>query len=107
MTGTEIYRRALDSLGYSDDQVFKNKAVTAINQIYSQLAGNTGAEFKPIRALSEEIKLSEAALISLVYGVAQRFALGEGDGELQQYFAREYDNSRARLTVADKITTIF
>jgi hypothetical protein len=107
MTGTEIYRRALDSLGYSDDQVFKNKAVVTINQIYSQLADNTGAEFKSIRSLADKIELSDAALISLVYGVAQRFALSEGDGELQQYFAREYDNSRARLTVVDKITTVF
>lgn len=106
MTGTDIYRRAIDSLGYSDDQVFKNKAVVTINQICSQLADNTGAEFVPIRSLADKIELSDAALVSLVYGVAQRFALGEGDGELQQYFAREYDNSRARLTVVENVLTV-
>lgn len=106
MTGTEIYKNALINLGYDDDVVFKNKSVVVINQICEQVARIMGANFAPIRGLAEKIELDDKARSALVYGVAQRLALGEGDGELQQYFAREFDNSLRRLTNTADIKTV-
>lgn len=105
MTGKEIYEKALDSLGYADDQVFKNKAVTVINQIYDLLYPAAGeGEYKPIASLGDTVRLTaRAASGALVYGVAERLALGESDGELQQYFARQFDRARAKLNIVDRV----
>lgn len=105
MTGREIYEKALDCLGYSDDQVFKNKAVTVINQVYGQLYRSSGqGEYRPIKAIGDEVALPEEILSQVfIYGVAERLALGEGDGELQQYFAARYDRARAGINRTDNI----
>lgn len=99
MTGIEIYNRAIASLGYADDQVFKNKAVLVINQIYDLLyPAVEGIEYKPIKSLGDRVNLPERVTAgAMVYGVAERLALGEGDGELQQYFALQFDRAKARL----------
>ncbi len=105
MTGKEIYEKALDSLGYTDDQVFKNRAVVVINQIYDLLYPLAGkGEYKPIASLGDTIHLTNrAASGAMVYGVAERLALGESDGELQQYFAKQFDRARARLNIVDRV----
>ncbi len=105
MTGTEIYEKAITSLGYSDDDVFKRRAVVCLNQIYEELFNISGLdEFKPIKTLSEDIGLPKRMLNSaIVYGLAERLALGEGDGERQQYFARQYDRAKARFNRIDSV----
>lgn len=108
MTGAEVYSRALTSLGYADDQIFKNKAVVVINQIYDDLYPTVeGIEYKPIRSLGDRVNLPERVLSgAMVYGVAERLALGEGDGELQQYFALQFDRAKARLNRVDKVDIV-
>ena len=36
-------------------------------------------------------------------GIAEMLALGEGDGELQQYFARDYSAARVKLNTVDRV----
>ncbi len=108
MTGVEIYNRALTSLGYSDSQVLKNKGLVATNQVYDDLYHSVFGEYKPLRALSDEVALPERIVLNaMVYGVAEKLALGEGDGELQQYFAKAYDRAKARITVTEQIKDVF
>lgn len=108
MTGTEIYEKAIVSLGYSDDPVFKRRAVVCLNQIYEELFAIVGTgEFKPIKNLSESLTLPDKVSGgAAVYGLAERLALGEGDGELQQYFARQYDRAKARLNKTDRVDDV-
>ena len=109
MTGKDVYERALQSLGYTDDQALKNKAVTVVNQVYDRLHSATGAstEWKPINGLSDEINLPDrVCAVTMVYGVAERLALGEGDGELQQYFAAQFDHALARINTVDSVQDV-
>lgn len=108
MTANEIYNRAIASLGYTDDQVFKNKAVVVVNQVYDDLFPMIkDLEYRPIKSLADRINLPERVASGImVYGVAERFALGEGDGELQQYFARQYDKAKARLNRVDRVQIV-
>ena len=108
MTGIEIYLKAIASLGYGDEPTFKNRAAVCLNQILEDLFRLVGeGEFEPIKTLSEQICLPEGvSRTALVYGLAERLALGTGDGELQQYFARQYDIARARLTKASSVTDV-
>ena len=108
MTGADIYNRALLSLGYADTQTLKSKSLVAVNQVYDELYNSAYGEYKPLKALSNEINLPERiATNALVFGVAEKLALGEGDGELQQYFAKLYDRAKARITVVDKVVDVF
>ena len=108
MTGTEVYSKALVSLGYSDSQVLKNKALISTNQVYDDLYDRTFGEYKPLRVLSDKIILPERIVLNaMVYGVAEKLALGEGDGELQQYFAKAYDRAKAKITIVDKVEDVF
>ena len=108
MTGIEIYLKAMASLGYADQPSFKKRAVVCLNQIYEELFCLVGeGEFEPIKTLSDKVCLPEGtARTALVYGLAERLSLGSSDGELQQYFARQYDIARARLTKADRVTDV-
>ena len=108
MTGVEVYNRAVVSLGYSDSQVLKNKCLVAINQVYDDLYCKVYGDYKPLTALNEKINLPDRSVIgAMVYGVAEKLALGEGDGELQQYFAKAYDRAKAKITVADKVKDVY
>lgn len=108
MTGKDIYSRAIISLGYEDDQTFKDKAVVVINQVYDELLyAFPNAERKPIKNLNEDINLPETVCFNVaVYGVAERLALGTGDGELQQYFARRYEVAKSKLSFNDTVQTV-
>ncbi len=107
MTGADIYSRALISLGYQDDQTLKNKCLIVINQVYDDLYLAEYGEYKPLSALNDTVSLPERiASPTMVYGVAEKLALGEGDGELQQYFAKAYDRARARITVVDSVKDV-
>jgi hypothetical protein len=107
MTGTDVYNKALISLGYRDSQVLKNKCLVVANQVYDDLYNKTFGEHKPLTALKENINIPEKFLNAMVYGVAEKLALGEGDGELQQYFAKAYDRARARITTVDKVKDVY
>ena len=108
MTGADVYNKALLSLGYSDSQALKNKSLVVINQVYDELFNSAYGEYLPIKSLGGEINLPERITANaMVYGVAEKLALGEGDGELQQYFARSYDRAKARITVVEKVTDAY
>lgn len=108
MTGVDVYNRAITSLGYRDSQVLKNKCLVVINQVYEDLYRLVFGEYKPLMALNEAVNLPERIVLNaMVYGVAEKLALGEGDGELQQYFAKAYDRAKARITTVDKVQDVF
>ena len=107
MTGKDVYNRAIDSLGYADDQQLKNKALTAVNMIADRVsAAVEGAEYTVCKSLSDTLELPDKVMSAMVYGVAERLALGEGDGELQQYFAAQFDRAMARLNRVDRIQDV-
>ena len=108
MTGKDVYERAITSLGYADSQVLKNKALNAINQVYDTLWPIGGAlAIRPLKSLGDEINLDERITAGvMVYGVAERLALGEGDGELQQYFGRRFDAARGRINRIDSVDDV-
>ncbi|MBQ8649146.1 MAG: hypothetical protein IJ470_03660 [Clostridia bacterium] len=116
MTGTEMMNRALILLGYTDsqgsvsaEQRFKSRAVTVINTVYADLyfTGKQREELKPIKSLSDEIRLSERALNDVMpYGVAAYFAMSESDGDQQQIFARLYNQKRTASETANKIVDV-
>lgn len=110
MTGREVYLMALDNLGYSENANTQLRALSIINQVYYDLHRivHGDKEFKSIKSLSETISLPERVIISAMSsGVAERIALGEGDGELQQYFALTYDRAKAKLNTIDKVRDVF
>ena len=109
MTARDIYKKALDSLGYTDTQAIQRKAVTVINQVYDDIFDAAqGEEYKPINSLSSDVNFKEPKVINaFVYGVAEKLALGEGDGELQQYFLMEYRSAKAKLTRIEKVKSIW
>jgi hypothetical protein len=99
MTGQDIYKKALDSLGYTDDPAIQRKAFTVLSQIYDELFGASGENtYSPPDSLGSEIKCKPNLINAYIYGVASRLALGEGDGEQQQFFAAMYEKAKARLT---------
>lgn len=106
MTGREVYNTALSHLGYTDNPTTQRRATLILNKVYYDLHRIIyGAEeFVPIKSLSDSIDLPQKVIISaMVSGVAESLALGEGDGELQQYFALDYDRGKAKLNTNDKI----
>lgn len=104
MTGQDIYKKALDSLGYTDDSAIQRKALTVLTQIYDDLFEASGEkEYSPPASLGAGLKAGSKLANAYIYGVASRLALGEGDGEQQQFFAAMYEKAKARLT---RITTV-
>lgn len=110
MTAKDIYTIALGLLGYTDSAEFQRRAIPIFNKVYYDLYRISGnkEEFEPIRSLNEAVKLPDNVKLSIMpSGVAELLALGEGDGELQQYFSADYNRLRARLSKSDKIDNIF
>ncbi len=106
ITAKDVYANVLSLLGYTDNSNFQRKAVPIFNKVYFELHRIVyGAErFVPISALQDELNLPEAVLLSVMpSGIAEMLALGEGDGEQQQYFALDYDRGKARLNREDRI----
>lgn len=106
MTGKEVFNMAMENLGYSENPSILSRAKSIINKVYYDLHRiiNGNSDFKPLESLSETVNLPLKTIISaMVSGVAERIALGEGDGELQQYFALDYDREKAKLNTQDKI----
>ena len=108
MTGQTVYEKALISLGYSKNTVTLDKAIVVINQIYDELFDAAEVkEYKLIKSLANEINLPERKFLNaMTYGVAERLALGEGDGELQQYFYAMFQKAKARLTRFESVMNV-
>lgn len=109
MTAKDVYSTALTLLGYTDSPEFQRRAIPICNKVYLDLFRITkpSEEFIPLRALNDRINLSEKVIISVMTsGVAEMLALGEGDGELQQYFALDYDRAKARLNITDTVKDV-
>lgn len=108
-TAKEIYDTALALLGYSDSSIFQRKAVASFNKVYFELyrAITNNEEFKPIKALSDTVNLPQKVLVGVFpLGYAEQFALGQGDGEQQQYFAVAYERAKAKLNRIDEVSDV-
>lgn len=110
MTAKDIYKTALSLLGYTDSANFQRRAVAIVNKVYFELfiIFNSAEDFKPIVTLEEQVNLPQvAASTAMPLGVASMLALGEGDGELQQYFALDYDRARKRFNKKENIKSVY
>lgn len=110
MTGKDIYLMAINHLGYAENLNAQQRVITIINKVYYDLHRivNSTAEFIPIKSLADKVELPIKIIVStMVFGVAESLALGEGDGELQQYFAAEYDRQKAKINTIDKVYDVF
>ena len=106
MTAKDVYNNALALLGYTDNPEFQRRAVPIFNKVYFDLHTicNGAEDFVPIRSLNDKLNLPDKVLLSVMpLGIAEMIALGEGDGELQQYFARDYNAARVRINRIDRI----
>lgn len=106
MTAKDVYTIALGLLGYTDNPEFQRRAVPIFNKVYFDLHRivHGTKEFQPIKSLNEAPDLPDKVLLSVMpLGIAEMIALGEGDGELQQYFARDYSAARVRINRIDRI----
>lgn len=112
MTGRNILDSALKLLGYTEangnsqlPQRILNRGTSVINVIYSELSRAEGVtDFKPIKTLTDKIKLKENTLNEIMpAGVAMMIAGSEGDGAEQQLWAEIYNRKRSILTsIAEK-----
>ena len=109
MTAKEIYGIAMNQLGYSDNTVIQKRAVPIINKIFLEMSVifNPEKTFTPIKSLGDTIDLpDDVTYIVIPLGVAAGIAVGEGDGELQQFFASEYDRARKRYSKSEVVEDI-
>lgn len=109
MNGYEIYRQAMNRLGYTETPRLRALALTAINQVYSDLWYCCSAEpFEPLGNLSEKIRLSERTVCDIMpAGVAAFLSQSESDGDAQQLWISIYNRKRAALTRVEKRTIEF
>jgi hypothetical protein len=109
MSGNDVFNSAMDLLAYSVDSGITRSALTYVNKVYADLhrIAHPNKEFKPLGQLVEDLDLPVHFVVSVApLGVAELIALGRGDGELQQYFALDYDRAKAKLNVMDKVEHI-
>lgn len=115
MTGSEMMKKALVLLGYTDgngeisgEQRFRSRAITVLNSIYSDLfyTAHSGG-FTPIEKITDSIELSERELNDIMpYGVAGLLAQSESDGDQQQTFIALYNSKRAALTQSGAVEDV-
>lgn len=107
MKAIEVFENTLKLLGYSDangnaqlTQRIRNRAVVAINAVYSDLFRIEGqGEFKAIKSLDEELELPQNVLTDIFpFGLAMFIAQNENDGDQQQFYASLYNSKRTLLT---------
>lgn len=106
MTAKMVYDTALSLLGYTERPNFQRRAIAIINQVIFDLLPvlPKETEFKPISSLSDKLPFNETIIQGVMpLSVAEKLALSEGDGELQQYFAISYDNAKKRLNTTRTI----
>ncbi|MBQ3133700.1 MAG: hypothetical protein IJC17_05465 [Clostridia bacterium] len=112
MTGNELLRTVLMLMGYTDASgepdseaarsVARN-GLTAIRQIYAELAYAIDETPQAIVTLSEPIALPRRLLDEVMpYGVAMLLAIGEGDANAEAAFSLIYNRKRTLLTHGDQ-----
>jgi hypothetical protein len=109
MSGNDVFNSAMDLLAYNVDSGITRSALTYVNKVYADLyrIAHPRKEFEPLKQLIDDLDLPVNYVVSVApLGVAELIALGRGDGELQQYFALDYDRAKARLNVIDKVEHI-
>lgn len=96
MKGYDIYKRALNLLGYSGGEgsptaaeLMEKRCLEAVNQILADL------KCEPISSLSAELANTAAKTEALCYGTAMMLSLTEGDGEKNRLFTEIYNAKRA------------
>lgn len=104
MTASEMIKRAVNRLGYSDDEDSAARRLEIVNDVYAEIFYTESADnkeiktFKPITNLTDELNLSERALNDcMVYGLCEAFALSENDSDNQGYYAELYSQKLMRL----------
>lgn len=113
MTGSDILKRALALLGYSDaggnpqlsERVTK-RAVPLINLVYNDLRRISNLEAVSISHLNDEIVLPDRAVDIAVCGVASYVALSEGDDLMQAVWSAEYSRRRTTLSEVTEIENV-
>lgn len=112
MTGSEMMKKALVLLGYTDstgeisgEQRFRSRALTVLNGVYSDLFYIKHSDgFVPLNKITDNIELSERELNDVMpYGVAAFLAQSESDGDMQQTFISLYNSKRAALTKSEAV----
>lgn len=106
MTGKEVFRQALQLLGYTDNsgepdsrrgtEIYKT-GLAVTNQIIAELSvAQSGMLPPPLTSLQQEVPLDEqTARTVLPYGIAMLLAATANDGDNQAVFAALYDGHRA------------
>lgn len=113
MTGTDVLKKALALLGYSDaggnpqlsERVTK-RAVPLINLVYNDLRRISNFDAAPITHLSDEIVLPDDAVDVAACGVASYVALSEGDDLMQAVWSAEYTSRRTTLSNVMEIENV-
>lgn len=113
MNGTQMMKKALILLGYTDsqgnisaEQRFKSRAHTVINTVYADLyyTNKIKGDFRPIKSMSDIIRLPHRLLKDVMpYGVAVYFAMSESDSAQQQIFAEIYNKKRTASQTENKV----
>lgn len=108
MKAKQAYNNALLLLGYSDSANFQRKAIPIINQVLFDLSSSKeGKELKLISNMEDSLCFNNTIAESVIpLGIAEKLALSEGDGEMQQYFAVSYANAKKKLTRSYTITNV-
>ena len=111
MTGQELLNTALLLMGYTDQngepdteiaRAAMRMGLTAIRQIYAELAYARGETPKDIASLGEIIPLPDRLLTEVMpYGVAMLLAIIEGDNNSEAAFSLIYNRKRRLLTATD------
>lgn len=111
MTVNEIFKNAVNLLGYSDGNIgltqrTNSRAISIFNIVYNDLRNITGNSRVPVTSLSDKIELPEKAIDILICGVASYIALSEGDDLMQAVYSAEYQQRRTALTEVTVIEDI-
>lgn len=109
MTGLNLFDEGMKLLGYVNDsgvsgrEEMLKKALPLINRVYSDLYYSFEAvhgekdSFKPLTAISQELKLSSAVLNDVApYGMAMYLAQSESDADNQALYASLYNQKKTR-----------
>lgn len=112
MTGNDVFKRALNLLGYqnshnlrSNNESLLKVAHDVINQMCQDL------KIPQINRLSDKIVADDKAFDALCFGSAMMFSLIEGDTAINKVFTDIYNAKRAsalssKEIVEDKMPTI-
>ena len=106
MNGLGLFDKAMEMLGYvssdgiSGKEDIMKKALTLINNVYSELhySFQPEKEFNPLVSIKEELKLPKMVIEDIApYGVAMYLAQSESDADNQSLYAAIYNQKKSRV----------